>query len=120
MRKQTNGFPGRSVIPMVLGMLLKNKPMTSIYKALLYSFLLITVGHAQSAFNWKKVTVLVYSKNGKGYVHDNIPSAVNCIQLMGKQYGFKVDTSSDASVMTETNLKKYTLLIFPSTNNDVF
>jgi type 1 glutamine amidotransferase len=94
--------------------------MRSIYKVLLCSIFLVTVANAQSTFNWKKVTVLVYSKNGKGYVHENIPSAVNCIQQMGKQYGFKVDTSSDASVMTELNLKKYTLLIFPSTNNDVF
>lgn len=69
---------------------------------------------------WEKVQVLVYTKNGKGYVHENISSAVSCIQKLGKQYGFKVDTSADASVMTESNLKKYTLLIFPSTNNDVF
>ena len=75
---------------------------------------------AQGKFDWKKVTVLVYTKNGAGYVHDNIPHAVNCIQQFGKKYGFKVDTSSTAAVMTETNLKKYTLLIFPSTNNDVF
>jgi type 1 glutamine amidotransferase len=76
--------------------------------------------NAQRNVNWKNVRVLVYTKNGKGFVHDNIPSAVNCIQRLGQQHGFKVDTSADASVMTEENLKKYTLLIFPSTNNDVF
>ena len=70
--------------------------------------------------NWKKVRVLVYTKNGKGYVHDNIPFAAKAIRDFGKQYGFKVDTSSNPSVMTETNLKQYTMLIFPSTNNDVF
>ena len=70
--------------------------------------------------NWKKVKVLVYTKNGKGYVHDNIPYAVNCIQNLGKQYGFAVDSSGNPSVMTENNLKQYTLLIFTSTNNDVF
>jgi type 1 glutamine amidotransferase len=75
---------------------------------------------AQDKVNWENVTVLVYTKNGKGYIHDNIPSAVSCIQKLGKQYGFKVDTSADAAVMNEDNLKKYTLLIFPSTNNDVF
>lgn len=74
----------------------------------------------QNQVNWKNVRVLVYTKNGKGYVHDNIPSAVSCIQKLGKQYGFKVDTSRDASIMTENNLKQYSLLIFPSTNNDVF
>jgi len=70
--------------------------------------------------NWKKVKVLVYTKNGKGYVHDNIPYAVNCIQNLGKQYGFAVDSSGDPSVMTENNLMQYSLLIFTSTNNDVF
>ena len=44
--------------------------------------------YAQQKINWKKVNVLVYTKNGKGYVHDNIPSAVSCIQKLGKQYGF--------------------------------
>jgi type 1 glutamine amidotransferase len=76
--------------------------------------------YAQESVNWKNIHVLVYTKNGKGYVHDNIPSAVNCIQKLGRQHGFKVDTSSDASVMTENNLKQYSMLIFPSTNNDVF
>jgi len=80
----------------------------------------VTNVSAQDKMNWKKVAVLVYTKNGNGYVHNNIPSAVNCIQQFGKQYGFRVDTSSNPSVMTENNLKQYTLLIFPSTNNDVF
>jgi hypothetical protein len=64
--------------------------------------------------------VLVYTKNGKGYVHDNIASAVACIQNLGKENNFKVDVSDDPNVFTEANLKKYQLLIFTSTNNDVF
>lgn len=88
---------------------------------LLLCLVLVTVNAcATDNVNWKKVKVLVYTKNGKGYVHENIPSAVSCIQKLGQQYGFKVDTSSNASVMTEGNLKQYTVLIFPSTNNDVF
>jgi type 1 glutamine amidotransferase len=76
--------------------------------------------YAQQGVNWKNVRVLVYTKNGKGYIHDNIPSAVSCVQKLGQQYGFKVDTSANAAVMSEKNLKQYTLLIFPSTNNEVF
>ena len=79
-----------------------------------------SMARAQGKGNMKNVKVLVYFKNGKGYVHDNIPSAVNCIQLLGKTHGFTVDTSADASVMTESNLKQYTMLVFPSTNNDIF
>ncbi|WP_256013831.1 ThuA domain-containing protein [Desertivirga xinjiangensis] len=68
----------------------------------------------------KNVKVLVYTKNGKGYVHDNIPSAVQSIQKLGKDNGFKVDVSDDPGVYTEENLKQYTMLVFTSTNNDVF
>ncbi len=70
--------------------------------------------------NWKNIKVLVYTKNGKGYVHENIPYAVKSIQKLGLQYGFKTDVSEDAAVFTEENLKQYSLLIFTSTNNDVF
>jgi type 1 glutamine amidotransferase len=76
--------------------------------------------YSQDKVKWKNVKVLVYTKNGKGYVHDNIPYAVSCIKKLGKQHGFKVDTSGNPSVMSEDNLKQYTMLIFPSTNNDVF
>ncbi|OQP66210.1 ThuA domain-containing protein [Niastella populi] len=75
---------------------------------------------AQKKINWKKLAVLVYTRNGPGYVHANIPAAVSCIQKLGRQYGFLVDTSGNPAVMTEGNLKRYNLVIFPSTNNDVF
>ncbi len=70
--------------------------------------------------NWKNVNVLVYTKNGKGYVHENIPYAVTCIQKMAQQYGFGIDTSDDPAKFKIENLKQYSLLIFASTNNDVF
>lgn len=87
-----------------------------------FAAVLLTVSLHSGAqnVNWKNVKVLVYTKNGKGYVHDNIPRAVTSIQKLGKENGFIVDSSSDASVMTEHNLKQYTMLIFASTNNDVF
>lgn len=70
--------------------------------------------------NWEKVNVLVYTKNGKGYVHDNIEAASRTIQQLGKQYGFHVDVSDDPAGFTEDQLRKYTLVIFNNTNNEVF
>lgn len=75
---------------------------------------------AQKKPNWKKIKVLVYTKNGKGYVHDNIPNAVAAIRKLSQEKGFSVDVSEDPSVFSEENLKQYHFLLFPSTNNDVF
>lgn len=74
----------------------------------------------QKKVSWKKVKVLVYTKNGKGYVHDNIPSAVEAIKKIGTEKGFHVEVSEDPAVFTAENLKQYAFLLFPSTNNDVF
>ena len=68
----------------------------------------------------KNMQVLVYTKNGKGYVHDNIASAVASIQSLAKINGFSVVVSDDPTVFTEANLKKFQFLVFTSTNNDVF
>lgn len=77
--------------------------------------------HAQrEELNWKNVKVLLYTKNGKGYVHDNIPSAIQAIQKLGQEKGFTVTATEDPAVFTEDNLKQYNLLLFANTNNDVF
>jgi type 1 glutamine amidotransferase len=78
------------------------------------------IGQNQAEVSWKKVNVLVYTRNGKGYVHDNISSAVNAIQKLSREKGFQVYATDDPSVFTEENLKQYTFIMFPSTNNDVF
>ncbi|MFZ9145572.1 MAG: ThuA domain-containing protein, partial [Aquirufa sp.] len=65
-------------------------------------------------------SVLVYTKNGPGYVHDNISSAVSAIQKLGAEKRFKVDVSDNPGVFEEQNLAKYKVIIFTSTNNDVF
>jgi type 1 glutamine amidotransferase len=68
----------------------------------------------------KNSRILVYTKNGKGYVHDNIQASVVCLQELGNENGFKVDVSDDPTVFNQVNLSKYNLLVFTSTNNDVF
>ena len=70
--------------------------------------------------NWKNVKVLVYTKNGKGYVHENIESSVKAIQKLGVEKGFTVVAGDDPSVFTEDNLKEFSFLLFANTNNDVF
>jgi type 1 glutamine amidotransferase len=64
--------------------------------------------------------VLVYQKNGEGFVHDNLAASAAAIQEMGKQHGFDVDVSTNAAVFTDANLKKYRVLVFANSNNEAF
>ncbi|MEX2231970.1 MAG: ThuA domain-containing protein [Cyclobacteriaceae bacterium] len=99
---------------------MKKLNVVTLFVLLLMFFVQISGAQAPKKVSWKKVKILVYTKNGKGYVHDNIPSAVKAIQKLGSEKGFQVDVSDDATIFTEDKLKQYTFLLFPSTNNDVF
>ncbi|SKC13423.1 ThuA domain-containing protein [Dyadobacter psychrophilus] len=99
----------------------QNKFLKPIY--LLFTLLLLSsvISNTQAQkIKWNKVKVLIYTKNGKGYVHDNIAASVVAIQALGKQHGFGVDVSDDPLTFTDENLKQYDALIFSNTNNDVF
>jgi len=72
----------------------------------------------KSALAGKKV--LVYTKNGEGYVHDNLAESIKMVERLGEEHGFAVDASDDPAVMTEENLKQYDALIFSNTNNETF
>ena len=64
--------------------------------------------------------VLVYQKNGKGFVHDNLAASAAEIQELGKQHGFGVDVSTNPAVFVDETLKKYQALIFANSNNEAF
>jgi len=51
----------------------------------------------------------------KGYHHSSIPLAADAIIKMGQENGFAVDTTTDAGQIEESNLKKYSALVFAST-----
>ena len=94
--------------------------MKTFISLLLCCFLVVTALAEDGVMNLENLKVLVYTKNWKGYVHDNIPYAVKCIQKLGEQYGFKTDVAENPTLFTEENLKQYSIIIFASTNNDVF
>ncbi len=68
----------------------------------------------------KEKHVLVYTKNGVGFIHECIPASVEMLKKIGEENGIIVDVSEDPSVFTEENLGKYSALIFSNTNNDIF
>ena len=85
---------------------------------IIYSLILAAL--CLAAFKKPKPKILVYTKNGKGYVHANIPFSIKAIQKLGQENGFEVDASEDPSIFTRDQLKQYQLIIFSNTNNEAF
>lgn len=85
--------------------------------SIVFIFLLLPQGIAQKLSG---IRVLLYTKNGKGYVHDNIPHAIRCFDSLAFKHRFHLKTSEDPGVFNAGELVNTDLVIFASTNNDVF
>ncbi|NHF59438.1 PKD domain-containing protein [Flavobacteriaceae bacterium TP-CH-4] len=62
--------------------------------------------------------VLVFS-NTMGFKHASIPAAIAAIQKLGAENGFAVDTTKNAELFNDENLKQYSAVIFMSTTGNV-
>ena len=83
-------------------------------------FLLLTVLLVFASCNKRsgKPKVLVFSKTA-GYYHESIPDGMAAIQKLGAENDFEVDTTTNAEMFTEENLKQYSAVIWLSTTGDV-
>jgi type 1 glutamine amidotransferase len=62
----------------------------------------------------KGLRALVFTKT-TGFRHDSIPDGVAALQKLGSQYGFTVDTTTQAGKFTRSNLRRYDVVVFLST-----
>ena len=66
------------------------------------------------------VRVLVYQKNGKGYVHDNLAASAHALREIAAGEKLSVDVTTNAAVFTTENLKRYSAVVFANSNNEAF
>ena len=64
--------------------------------------------------------ILIYTHNGKGYVHENIAASVAALEKLCRENGYKTIATDDPSVFTPENLRSYQCIIFSNTNNEAF
>jgi type 1 glutamine amidotransferase len=64
--------------------------------------------------------VLIYTRNGEGYVHDNIEAASTALLKICKDLGMQAEVSDDPKLFTKSNLAGYKVIIFNNTNNEAF
>lgn len=87
-------------------------------KKIIIAILLVFLGVTFNSFIKKQDRVLVFSKT-KGFHHASIAAGIIAIEKLGAENGFIADTTTDASLFTEKNLKEYKAVIFLSTTGDV-
>lgn len=64
--------------------------------------------------------VLIYTRNGEGYVHDNIDASVKALVDICKTMSIRTTVSADASIFESQELENFDAVIFSNTNNDAF
>src|SRR5690625_7543884 len=55
---------------------------------------------------------LIYTKNGEGFVHENIPFSIRALEKLLNEKGMTFESSEDPALFTPEKLKKFDVLIF--------
>ncbi len=64
--------------------------------------------------------ILIYTRNGEGYVHDNIEASVTALQEICKELGIETIASDDPLLFNNDDLAQFDGIIFSNTNNEAF
>ena len=64
--------------------------------------------------------VLIYTKNGEGYVHENIDASVAALEKICAAEDFLTEVSDQPEVFTAENLERFDAIVFSNTNNEGF
>lgn len=83
--------------------------MRTILLLFLMSFSVVTAQNSE---------VLVFHKT-EGWHHESIPTGIATMHELGQENSFAVTDTDDAALFTEENLKKYDLVVFLNTTEDV-
>lgn len=89
-------------------------------KRIAISLLVVFYFFGFGKFSVAQKTVLIYTRNGEGYVHENIEASVEALKKMVKEHNMEADVSDDPADFTRENLARYDALIFSNTNNKAF
>ena len=74
-------------------------------------------GAAEAERTQPRFAVLVFSKT-TGFRHDSIPHSIATIKALGAEHRFSVDSTDDATRITDVGLARYQVVVFLSTTGD--
>jgi len=93
-------------------------PGSKLPKALLFLFLLFAGLSAESQTFKPEKKILVFSKTD-GFRHSSIPAGQKRLRAIGQQLEIQVDTTENATLFTEENLRNYQGIVFLNTTGNI-
>jgi type 1 glutamine amidotransferase len=84
--------------------------------------LLIFVSSLLNAQNMesKGESILIYTRNGEGYVHDNIAASVQALEEICKVLGIKTEHTDNPEIFDSGKLNTFDAIVFSNSNNEAF
>lgn len=82
--------------------------------------LMLVVTQFVTAIPGDQKRILIYTRNGEGYVHENIAASVAALEKICNEEGILTDVSDLPALFTSENLARYDAIIFSNTNNEGF
>lgn len=83
--------------------------------------LLIGAGGVKAQENQLKgKSVLIYTRNGEGYVHDNIEASVKALEELCDGLGVKTTHTDNPEIFEGRGLNNFDAIIFSNSNNEAF
>ena len=64
--------------------------------------------------------VLIYTRNGEGYIHENIEASVRALEEICRDIGVETEVTDSAELITREYLGRFDAVIFSNSNNDAF
>lgn len=64
--------------------------------------------------------VLIYTRNGEGFVHENIEASVDALKKLAAENNYQAEVTDSPEFFTPENLDKFDCIIFANTNNEAF
>ena len=107
---------------------LNYNPFVMQINALIKSFsfacaIFLTFGLVQAYGQNQKIKgkkLLIYTKNGNGYVHDNIDTSVTTLQKICAELGVVTTVSEDPNIFLSSEMYSFDAVFFSNTNNEAF
>ena len=96
------------------------KALSFVSVLFLTSIMILTQGCDNQVSQLKGKKMLVFIKNGEGYIHDNIQASVDMFIEIGINEHFTVDITKTSDIFASPALQEYDVIVFSNTNNDVF